>query len=45
MADDRIRRDQDDLDVDETLSETDGSIEEIPEGAVDEDDLLEDEDE
>jgi hypothetical protein len=44
MADDRIRRDQDDLDVDETISENDGSIAEVPEGAADEEDLLDEED-
>jgi hypothetical protein len=44
MADDRIRRNQDDLDVDETISENDGSLAELPEGADDEEDLLDEED-
>jgi hypothetical protein len=42
MADDRIRRNQDDLDVDEAISENEGDLAEIPEGAADEDDDFED---
>ena len=37
MADDRIRRNQDDLDVDEMISEEEREIAEIPEGTLDED--------
>jgi hypothetical protein len=42
LADDRIRRIQDDLVVDEAISEIDGNLAEIPEGAADEDDDFED---
>jgi hypothetical protein len=42
MADDRIRHNQDDLDVDESISESDGDLAEIPEGASDDDDDFED---
>jgi hypothetical protein len=45
MTDDRIRRNQDDLDVDETISENDGSLAELPEGVAEEEDLLDEEDE
>jgi hypothetical protein len=44
MADDRIRRNQDDLDVDETISENEGGVAEAPDALVDEEDL-DDEDE
>jgi hypothetical protein len=39
MADDRIRRDPDDLDLDESLSEDEGGVAEIPEAELDDDDL------
>ena len=42
MDDDRIRRNQDDLDVDEVISENEGGVAEIPEDASDEDDDFED---
>ena len=44
MADDRIRRDQDDLDVDESISENEGGIAEVPDVLVDEEDLDDEED-
>jgi hypothetical protein len=46
MADDRIRRDQDDVDVDVdgSLSENNGSVAEVPGGAADEEDRLVEED-
>jgi hypothetical protein len=43
MAEDRIRRDQDDLDLDEPTFDEDGGIAEIPDAAVEEDEDLEDE--
>jgi hypothetical protein len=44
MADDKIRRNQDDLDVDESISEDEGGVAEAPDALVDEEDL-DDEDE
>jgi hypothetical protein len=43
MADDRIRRNQDDLDVDESISEGEGGVAEAPEAFVDEEEDLDDE--
>ncbi len=44
MADDKVRRNQDDLEVDEPISENDGGVAEAPDALVDEDDLDDEED-
>ena len=44
MADERIPHDQDDLDVDEAISENEGGVAEAPEVIADEDEDLDDED-
>jgi hypothetical protein len=42
MADERIRHNQDDPEIDEIVSDEEGDIAEIPEGTVDEDEELDD---
>ena len=45
MADDRIRRDRDEIDLDEEQTLPDeGGIAELSEGEIDEDELIDDED-